>query len=98
MVDGFKIPHLNISQLPLIKGEDKSVSIAAASIIAKVYRDNIMIQYDQEYPQYFFKKIRVMVQKNILMQYLSTARQIYIEKALKESLVVRVNELSIEQN
>jgi len=56
LVDGFKIPHLNISQLPLIKGEDKSVSIAAASIIAKVYRDNIMIQYDQEYPQYLFKK------------------------------------------
>jgi len=56
LVDGFKIPHLNISQLPLIKGEDKSISIAAASIIAKVYRDNIMVKYDQKYPQYLFKK------------------------------------------
>jgi ribonuclease HII len=56
LVDGFKIPHLNITQLPLIKGEDKSISIAAASIIAKVYRDNIMIKYDQKYPQYLFKK------------------------------------------
>ena len=56
LVDGFKIPQLNISQIPLIKGEDKSISIAAASIIAKVYRDNIMIQYDQKYPQYLFKK------------------------------------------
>ena len=56
LVDGFKIPHLNITQLPLIKGEDKSISIAAASIIAKVYRDNIMIKFDQKYPQYLFKK------------------------------------------
>lgn len=56
LVDGFKIPQLNISQIPLIKGEDKSISIAAASIIAKAYRDNIMIQYDQKYPQYLFKK------------------------------------------
>ncbi|MGB6369519.1 MAG: ribonuclease HII [Atribacterota bacterium] len=56
LVDGFKIPNLKISQLPLIKGEDKSISIAAASIIAKVYRDNIMVKYDQKYPQYLFKK------------------------------------------
>ena len=56
LVDGFRIPHLNISQIPLIKGEDKSISIAAASIIAKVYRDNIMVKYDQKYPQYLFKK------------------------------------------
>lgn len=56
LVDGFKIPHLNIHQLPLIKGEDKSISIAAASIVAKVYRDNIMIKYDKKYPQYLFKK------------------------------------------
>jgi len=55
-VDGFKIPQVNIPQLPLIKGEDKSISIASASIIAKVYRDNIMVQYDQKYPQYYFKK------------------------------------------
>lgn len=56
LVDGFKIPRLNIFQRPLIKGEDKSISIAAASIIAKVYRDNIMIQLDKKYPQYLFKK------------------------------------------
>ena len=56
LVDGFKIPHLNIFQIPLIKGEDRSISIAAASIVAKVYRDNIMIQYDQKYPQFLFKK------------------------------------------
>ena len=56
LVDGFKIPQINIFQLPLIKGEDKSMSIAAASIVAKVYRDNIMVEYDKKYPQYLFKK------------------------------------------
>lgn len=56
LVDGFKIPHLKISQIRLIKGEDKSISIAAASIIAKVYRDNIMVKFDQKYPQYYFRK------------------------------------------
>jgi ribonuclease HII len=56
LVDGFKIPQINIFQLPLIKGEDKSMSIAAASIVAKVYRDNIMVEYDKKYPQYLFIK------------------------------------------
>lgn len=56
LVDGFKIPHVKISQFRLIKGEDKSISIAAASIMAKVYRDNIMIKFNQKYPQYCFKK------------------------------------------
>ena len=56
LVDGFKIPQVKISHLKLIKGEDKSISIAAASIIAKVYRDNIMIGYDQKFPQYCFRK------------------------------------------
>ena len=56
LVDGFKIPNIAIPQLALIKGEDKSISIAAASIVAKVYRDNLMINYDQEFPHYQFKK------------------------------------------
>ena len=56
LVDGFEIPKISIPQLALIKGEDKSISIAAASIIAKVYRDNLMIDYDQEFPHYQFKK------------------------------------------
>jgi len=56
LVDGFKIPHIKLFQSALIRGEDKSMSIAAASIIAKVYRDNIMLKYDQKYPQYCFKK------------------------------------------
>lgn len=40
----------------IIKGDEKSLSIAAASILAKVYRDDLMIEYSKEYPQYQFEK------------------------------------------
>ena len=40
--------------MPIIKGDAKSVSIAAASIVAKVTRDRLMVEYDKEYPQYHF--------------------------------------------
>lgn len=56
LVDGFEIPEMAVPQLVLIKGEDKSISIAAASIVAKVYRDNLMINFDREFPHYYFKK------------------------------------------
>jgi ribonuclease HII len=52
LVDGtFKVP-MDISQQPLTKGESKSASIAAASIIAKVTRDRMMAEYHRRYPQY----------------------------------------------
>jgi ribonuclease HII len=56
LVDGFEIPEIGVPQLALIKGEDKSISIAAASIVAKVYRDNLMVNFDREFPHYLFKK------------------------------------------
>ncbi|MCI5723137.1 MAG: ribonuclease HII [Erysipelotrichaceae bacterium] len=42
--------------IPLIKGDQKSISIAAASILAKVTRDHTMLAYDKEYPEYGFAK------------------------------------------
>lgn len=56
LVDGFKIPGLNLPQMPLIGGDGRSASIAAASILAKVARDRIMDSYDQLYPQYGFNR------------------------------------------
>ncbi len=54
LVDGtFKVP-VALPQLTLVKGESKSASIAAASIIAKVTRDRLMTEYHQQYPQYNF--------------------------------------------
>lgn len=52
--DAVTIPDINIKQVPIIKGDAKSVSIAAASIIAKVTRDRLMIEYDKIMPEYQF--------------------------------------------
>lgn len=56
LVDAFKIPFIKIPQNNLVKGEDKSVSIAAASIIAKVCRDQIMYRNHEKYPFYQFNR------------------------------------------
>ena len=50
--DAVTIPGIEIPQIPIIKGDAKSVSIAAASIIAKVTRDRMMVEYDRIYPGY----------------------------------------------
>ena len=52
--DAVTIPGVSIKQVPIIKGDAKSISIAAASIIAKVSRDRLMAEYDKIYPEYGF--------------------------------------------
>lgn len=52
--DAVNIPMVNIKQVPIIKGDAKSISIGAASIIAKVTRDAMMVEYDKIYPEYDF--------------------------------------------
>ena len=52
--DAVTIPEVSIQQVPIIKGDAKSVSIAAASVIAKVMRDRLMVQYDEVLPGYGF--------------------------------------------
>lgn len=52
--DAVKIPGVELPQVPIIKGDAKSVSIAAASIVAKVTRDRMMVQYEELYPGYEF--------------------------------------------
>lgn len=57
LIDGrFKIKDMQALQMPVVKGDSKSASIAAASIIAKVERDEQMIAFAQEYPQYAWEK------------------------------------------
>ena len=54
-VDGNrKIPQVNFYQKTIVKGDGKSASVAAASILAKVYRDNLMREYALKYPEYDF--------------------------------------------
>ena len=52
--DAVTIPDLKVHQVPIVKGDAKSVSIAAASIIAKVTRDRLMREYGQVFPEYEF--------------------------------------------
>lgn len=54
--DAVTIPGLTMEQVPIIKGDAKSVSIAAASVLAKVTRDHMMEEYDTLFPQYGFAK------------------------------------------
>ena len=52
--DAVTIPGITLRQVPIIKGDAKSISIAAASIVAKVTRDRLMAEYDKVYPEYGF--------------------------------------------
>jgi ribonuclease HII len=54
LVDGLRVNTLAFPQTPLVKGDSRSYSIAAASVLAKVTRDRLMEQYDRVYPQYGF--------------------------------------------
>lgn len=56
LVDGFHVPGTPLTQWRIVKGDQRSLSIAAASIVAKVTRDRIMTALDEEYPVYLFGK------------------------------------------
>lgn len=54
--DAVTIPMVDVTQVPIVKGDAKSVSVAAASILAKVTRDRMMTEYDALFPEYGFGK------------------------------------------
>ncbi len=56
MIDGNRLPKLDIPAEYIVGGDAKSMSIAAASILAKVSRDRLMMEYAEKYPQYGFEK------------------------------------------
>lgn len=58
LLDAVLLETLEMPQVPLIAGDRRSISIAAASIVAKVYRDQLMESYDERYPVYDFKHNR----------------------------------------
>ena len=55
-IDGNRTPNLDIPCEYIIKGDARSMSVAAASILAKVSRDRLLLEYAKEYPQYCFEK------------------------------------------
>ena len=54
IIDGNREPKLNVPAKTVIKGDSKSMSVAAASILAKVTRDRLLLEYDKKYPEYGF--------------------------------------------
>ena len=69
-VDHFKID--NFGSVSLVRGEDQSYSVALASIIAKVYRDDVMVKYSKIYPEYKFEKNKgygTMEHRNMIKKY-----------------------------
>lgn len=57
LIDGNRVPRgIKIPCETIVKGDSKSMSIAAASVLAKVTRDRLMLEYDKKYPEYNFKK------------------------------------------
>ena len=55
LIDGNRVPKgINIDCETVVKGDGKSCSVAAASVLAKVTRDNLMLEYDKQYPEYQF--------------------------------------------
>lgn len=56
LVDGNKLPNWNYNSEAIVKGDSKIIEISAASILAKVHRDNICLEHDRLYPQYGFAK------------------------------------------
>lgn len=56
MIDGNRLPQLAIDSECIVKGDARSLSIACASILAKVSRDRLLYEYAKEYPQYQFDK------------------------------------------
>lgn len=56
LIDSVKLDNVNISQKSFTKGDEKSMSIAAASIVAKVKRDKYMVEISKKYPEYNFEK------------------------------------------
>lgn len=58
LIDALTIPEIPIDQTPLIRGDRRSISIAAASVVAKVVRDRVMESFDRRYPGYGFASHR----------------------------------------
>ena len=56
LIDGNKLPPLDITAYALVSGDSKSLSISAASILAKVTRDRLLLEYAEKYPEYAFER------------------------------------------
>lgn len=92
LVDGNRDPRLPVPTSLIIKGDSLSANIAAASILAKVSRDRVMMELDQIYPEYQFKKHKgygTALHRELLLKhgYCAVHRKSFLKKILGEGLV-----------
>ncbi len=91
LIDGNRLPALSIPARSIVKGDSLSMSIACASILAKVSRDHFMYELDQAYPQYQFAKHKGYGTK-LHMEHIReygpcpAHRKTFLKKILKESV------------
>lgn len=90
LIDGNKTPDLDTPNTSLIKGDSLSASIAAASILAKVSRDHLMLELSKEYPIYEFCKHKgygTKLHRDLLKEYgpCEIHRKTFLKKILKDS-------------
>ncbi len=90
LIDGNKTPDLDIPSLAVVKGDSRSESIAAASIIAKVSRDRLMTELAEKYPEYQFEKHKgygTKLHREMLLKYgpCEIHRPSFLKKFLKEN-------------
>lgn len=91
LVDGNRMPPLNVEAETIVKGDAKSASIAAASILAKVSRDRVMYEIDKIYPEYNFAKHKgygTKVHVEALLKYgpCKVHRRTFLKKILGENI------------
>lgn len=91
LVDGNRLPNLGIDSRAIVKGDSLSMSIACASILAKVTRDRLMIKLAQEYPEYQFDKHKgygTKLHREMLLKYgpCKIHRKSFLKKILKEDI------------
>ncbi|MBR2177359.1 MAG: ribonuclease HII [Clostridia bacterium] len=89
MIDGDKTPDLAIPAVSIVKGDSKSESIAAASILAKVSRDRLMLELAKKYPEYGFEKHKgygTKVHREAILEYgpCEIHRMSFLKKILAE--------------
>ena len=91
LIDGNRMPPLDIPGETIVKGDACSANIAAASILAKVSRDRLMLELDKLYPEYQFAKHKgygTKLHRELLQQYgpCPIHRRSFLKKILGESL------------
>ena len=93
IVDGNKFnPYKNIPHRTIVKGDSKYMSIAAASVLAKTYRDDFMLKIDREYPAYFWKNNKGYPTK----QHRNAIRNIGVSKYHRKSFRLLPEQLKLD--